>query len=387
MITYSFLQHYWWFIISLLGGLLVFLLFVQGEQSMIQSLGKNEDERKLIINALGRKWEYTFTTLVTFGGAFFASFPLFYSTSFGGAYWVWMLLLFSFVLQAISYEFQSKPGNVFGTKTYRNFLFFNGVVGTFVLGVAVATFFTGSEFGVNKGNIAGLGTTGLVISQWQNPLHGLEALGNLRNWCLGLAVLFLARTLASLFFVNRLDHDVLHNRSRKYVLYNGVPFLVFFLAFLIWTLLSEGYAWRLDEAGKQVFFMEPYKYLHNFIQMPIVLIVFLLGVVAVLWGILGTVLKKSFNKGIWFTGAGTVLAVTMLLLVAGYNNTSYYPSYVDLQSSLTIHNSSSSEFTLMVMSIVSLLVPFVVAYIFYAWRALEKKKLNLKDLKTDGHSY
>lgn len=384
MITYSFLQHYWWFIVSLLGGLLVFLLFVQGGQSMIHSLGKNEDEKKLIVNALGRKWEYTFTTLVTFGGAFFASFPLFYSTSFGGAYWVWMLLLFPFVLQAVSYEFQSKPGNVFGPKTYRAFLLLNGLVATFVLGVAVATFFTGSEFGVNKGNLLGLGTSGLVISQWQNPLHGLEALGNFRNWCLGLAVLFLARTLASLFFVNRLNHAALVERSRKAVLYNGVPFLVFFLTFLIWTLFSKGFA--VNPETKEVF-MEPYKYFNNLIQMPVVLVFFLIGVVGVLWGIGGTILKKTFDKGIWFAGAGTVITVTMLLLLAGYNNTSYYPSYVDLQSSLTLQNSSSSEFTLTAMSIVSILVPFVLAYIFYAWRALEKKKLGLDELNSDGHAY
>lgn len=388
MFTYEFLQNYWWFIISLLGGLLVFLLFVQGGQSMIHSLGKTESEKKLIVNALGRKWEYTFTTLVTFGGAFFASFPLFYSTSFGGAYWVWMVILFSFVLQAISYEFQSKPGNVFGAKTYRAFLFINGVVATFVLGVAVATFFTGSEFTMNKGNIAGLGASGFVISQWQNPLHGLEALGNFRNWALGLAVLFLARTLASLFFVNRLNHDALVERSKKATLYNGVPFVVFFLVFLIWTLVSEGYAWRPGAIeGKQEIFMESYKYLHNFIEMPVVLAIFLAGVLLVLYGIFATVLKKNFSNGIWFAGIGTVLTVTMLLLVAGYNNTSYYPSYADLQSSLTIQNSSSSYFTLSVMSVVSLLVPFVLGYIFYAWRALEKKKLSLDDLETDGHSY
>ena len=384
MITYEFLQNYWWFIISLLGGLLVFLLFVQGGQSMIHSISKTEDEKKLVVNALGRKWEYTFTTLVTFGGAFFASFPLFYATSFGGAYWVWMLLLFSFVVQAVSYEFQSKPGNVFGPTTYRAFLFFNGIIGTFVLGVAVATFFTGSEFTINKVNLVSFGTPGNVMSGWDNPLHGLEALGNPRNWCLGLAVLFLARTMASLFFVNRLDHDVLHARSRKYTLYNGVPFVVFFLAFLIWTLVSEGYAVNPDTGEV---FMEPYKYLNNFIQMPVVLVLFLLGVVAVLWGIIATVVKRSFNKGIWFAGAGTVVAVTMLLLVAGYNNTAYYPSYTSPQSSLTVQNSSSSEFTLTAMSIVSLLVPFVLAYIVYAWRALERKKLKLEDLGKDGHAY
>ena len=384
MITYEFLQNYWWFIISLLGGLLVFLLFVQGGQSMINSISKTEDEKKLVINALGRKWEYTFTTLVTFGGAFFASFPLFYATSFGGAYWVWMLLLFSFVVQAVSYEFQSKPGNVFGPKTYRAFLFFNGVIGTFVLGVAVATFFTGSEFTINKVNLVTFGASTNVMSGWDNPLHGLEALGNLRNWCLGLAVLFLARTMASLFFVNRLEHDVLHERSRKYTLYNGVPFVVFFLAFLIWTLVSDGYAVDPDT---KVVSMEAYKYLNNFIQMPVVLVIFLIGVVGVLWGIFGTVLNKSFNKGIWFAGIGTVFTVTMLLLVAGYNNTAYYPSYTNLQSSLTVQNSSSSEFTLTAMAIVSLLVPLVLAYIVYAWRALEGKKLKLEDLNEDGHAY
>ncbi len=384
MITYEFLQNYWWFIIALLGGLLVFLLFVQGGQSMLNSLSKTEDEKKLVINALGRKWEYTFTTLVVFGGAFFASFPLFYATSFGGAYWVWMLILFSFIVQAVSYEFQSKPGNVFGPKTYRAFLFFNGVVGTFVLGVAVATFFTGSEFTINKVNLVTFGAASNVMSGWDNPLHGLEALGNLRNWFLGLAVLFLARTMASLFFVNRLEHDVLHERSRKYTLYNGVPFVVFFLAFLIWTLVSDGYAVDPDT---KVVSMEAYKYLNNFIQMPVVLVIFLIGVAGVLWGIFGTVLNKSFNKGIWFAGIGTVLTVTMLLLVAGYNNTAYYPSYTNLQSSLTVQNSSSSEFTLTAMAVVSLLVPFVLAYIVYAWRALEGKKLKLEDLNEDGHAY
>ena len=384
MITYDFLQQYWWFIMSLLGGLLVFLMFVQGGQSMLNSLSKTESEKKLLVNTLGRKWEYTFTTLVTFGGAFFASFPLFYSTSFGGAYWAWMILLFCFVLQAVSYEFQSKPGNIFGAKTYRAFLFLNGVLGTFLLGVVVASFFTGSEFTVGKGNIAGLGASGFTISQWQNPLHGLELLGNVRNLTLGLAVLFLARTLASLFFVNRLSHEVLEKRSRKYTLYNGLPFVVFFLLFLIWTLLTEGYA--VNPETKEIY-MEKMKYLHNFIDMPIVLVLFLLGVVAVLYGVFNTVFNAGFKKGIWFAGAGTVVTVSMLLLVAGYNNTPYYPSSVDLQSSLTLQNSSSSYFTLSAMAIVSLIVPFVIAYIFYAWRALEKKRLSLEDLESDGHAY
>ncbi|MDD2245476.1 MAG: cytochrome d ubiquinol oxidase subunit II [Proteiniphilum sp.] len=384
MITYDFLQKYWWFIMSLLGGLLVFLMFVQGGQSMLNSLSKKEDEKKLLVNALGRKWEYTFTTLVTFGGAFFASFPLFYSTSFGGAYWAWMILLFSFVVQAVSYEFQSKPGNIFGAGAYRMLLFLNGVIGTFLLGVVVATFFTGSEFTVGKANIAVLGGSGPVISQWQNPLHGLELLANVRNLSLGLAVLFLSRTLASLFFVNRLDHKDLEKRSRRFTLYNGVPFVLFFLVFLIWTLLAEGYA--LNPVTKVVY-LEKMKYLSNFIDMPIVMVLFIMGVVSVLYGIFNTVFNSKFKKGIWFAGAGTVVTVTMLFLAAGYNNTAYYPSSIDLQSSLTLQNSSSSEFTLSVMAIVSLFVPVVVAYIFYAWRALERKKLSLEDLKTDGNSY
>ena len=369
---------------SLLGGLLVFLLFVQGGQSMLHSLSRKEDEKRLLVNSLGRKWEYTFTTLVTFGGAFFASFPLFYSTSFGGAYWAWMILLFCFVLQAVSYEFQSKPGNIFGVRTYRMFLFINGLLGTFLLGVMVASFFTGSEFTVGKGNIAGLGTAGPVISQWQNPLHGLELLGNLRNLTLGFAVFFLARTLASLFFVNRLSHEVLEKRSRKFVLFNGLPFVVLFLIFLIWTLLAEGYA--VDPATNVVS-LEKMKYLHNFVEMPLVMALFLLGVAAVLYGIIHTVFSGSFKKGIWFSGAGTIVTVTMLLLVAGYNNTAFYPSSFDLQSSLTLQNSSSSEFTLSAMAVVSLFVPVVAAYIFYAWRALERRKLSLEDLNSDGHTY
>lgn len=384
MITYEFLQQYWWFIMSLLGGLLVFLLFVQGGQSMLGSLSKVEGEKRLLINALGRKWEYTFTTLVVFGGAFFASFPLFYSTSFGGAYWAWMILLFCFVLQAVSYEFQSKPGNIFGPKVYRMFLFLNGVLGTFLLGVLVGTFFTGSEFSVGKGNIAGLGTSGFVISQWQNPLHGLESFANLRNLCMGFAVLFLARTLASLFFVNRLDHEVLEKRSRKFVLYNGVPFLLFFLIFLVWTLLEKGYA--VDPVTRVVS-LEEMKYLQNFIDMPLVAALFVVGVIAVLYGILRTAFHAHFKKGIWFAGAGTVVVVTMLLLITGFNNTAYYPSSVDLQSSLTLANSASSEFTLSAMAVVSLFVPVVVAYIIYAWGALEKKKLRLDDLESDGHTY
>lgn len=382
MITYSFLQHYWWFIISLLGGLLAFLLFVQGGQSMLFSLAKTEDERRLLVNTLGRKWEFTFTTLVTFGGAFFASFPLFYSTSFGGAYWVWMIILFCFTLQAVSYEFQSKPGNVFGKNTYRTFLFVNGLLGTFLIGVAIATFFTGSDFIVNKNNITQQFAP--VISSWGNEWHGLEALLNVRNLTLGLAVFFLARSLAVLFFINRLNHETLEARSRKYLWYNAIPFLVFFLTFVIWTLLSEGFAVN-PETG--IVSLEKYKYFTNFMEMPIILAAFLLGVVAVLVGVVGTWISSKFKKGIWFAGIGTVITVCSLLLTVGYNNTAYYPATPDMQSSLTIFNSSSSEFTLNAMSIVSLIIPVVLAYIFYAWRSMEKNRIDLEDVNNDHHAY
>lgn len=382
MLTYSFLQHYWWFVISLLGGILVFLLFVQGGQSMLFSLSKTEDERRLVVNVLGRKWEYTFTTLVTFGGAFFASFPLFYSTSFGGAYWVWIIILFCFVLQAVSYEFQSKPGNIFGKRTYQVFLFLNGLLGTILLGIAVATFFTGSNFHVNKDNMTDLAMP--IISSWGSAWHGLEAAFNFRNLSLGLAVFFLARTVALLFFINRLDHEVLQKRAHKQLLYNSVPFVVFFLIFLIWTLLAKGFAVN-PETGEV--YLEQYKYFYNLIQMPIILVLFLLGVVAVLYGIIASLLKTTEKKGIWFAGVGTIVTVCCLLLIAGYNNTSFYPAYPDLQSSLTIQNASSSEFTLRTMFYVSFFVPFVLAYIFYAWRSLEKKPATLEEIDDQDHAY
>lgn len=380
--SYIFLQQYWWFVVSLLGALLVFLLFVQGGNSLIFCLGKTEEHRKMMINSTGRKWEFTFTTLVTFGGAFFASFPLFYSTSFGGAYWLWMIILFSFVLQAVSYEFQSKAGNLLGKNTYRIFLVINGVVGPVLLGGAVATFFTGSEFYVNKANITN--TVMPVISQWANGWHGLDALTNPWNVVLGLAVFFLSRILGALYFINNIDDKDLVARSRRSLIGNSVLFLVFFLSFVIRTLLADGYAVN-PETGE--IFMEPYKYLTNFIEMPVVLVLFLIGVVLVLFGIGKSLLKPTFDKGIWFTGIGTVLAVLALLLVAGYNHTAYYPSTSDLQSSLTLANSCSSEFTLRVMFYVSFLVPFVLAYIFYAWRSIDIHKIDEKEMKDGGHSY
>ena len=382
MNTYIFLQQYWWFVVSLLGAILVFLLFVQGGNSLIFCLGKTEEQRKMIINSTGRKWEFTFTTLVTFGGAFFASFPLFYSTSFGGAYWLWMIILFTFVLQAVSYEFQSKAGNLLGKKAYRVFLVLNGVVGPVLLGGAVATFFTGEAFYINKGNIAD--TMMPVISSWANAGHGLDALLNPWNVVLGLAVFFLARILGALYFINNINEDDLVKRCRRALWGNTALFLVFFLAFVIRTLLADGYAVR-PETGEV--FMEPYKYLTNFLQMPVVLLVFLVGVVAVLWGIIRTLWKPAFDKGIWFAGAGTVLTVLALLLVAGYNNTAYYPSTHDLQSSLTLANSCSSQFTLKVMAYVSILVPFVLAYIFYAWRSIDNRKIDAKEMEEGGHAY
>ena len=383
MNTYIFLQQYWWFVVSLLGAILVSLLFVQGGNSLIFCLGKTEEQRKMIINSTGRKWEFTFTTLVTFGGAFFASFPLFYSTSFGGAYWLWMIILFTFVLQAVSYEFQSKAGNLLGKTAYRVFLVLNGVVGPVLLGGAVATFFTGSAFYINKGNIAD--TMMPVISSWANAGHGLDALLNPWNVVLGLAVFFLARILGSLYFINNISDADLVKRCRRALWGNTGLFLIFFLSFVIRTLLAEGYAVN-PENGE--IFMEPYKYLTNFIEMPVVLVVFLIGVLAVLWGIIRTLWKPAFDKGIWFAGAGTVLTVLALLLVAGYNNTAYYPSTADLQSSLTLANSCSSQFTLRVMAYVSILVPFVLAYIFYAWRSIDRKKIDAKEMQDEGgHAY
>ncbi len=375
MSTYIFLQHYWWLIVSLLGAILVFLLFVQGGNSLLFCLGKTEAHRKMMVNSTGRKWEFTFTTLVTFGGAFFASFPLFYSTSFGGAYWLWMIILFSFVLQAVSYEFQSKAGNLLGKKTYQVFLVINGVVGPLLLGGAVATFFTGSDFYVNKANMGNAIMP--VISQWGNGWHGLDALIHPWNVVLGLAVFFLARILGALYFINNIADEELVAKCRRSIYGNTAFFLVFFLSFIIRTLLADGYAVNPDT--KEVY-MEPYKYLTNFLEMPVVLGIFLLGVVLVLFGILRTLLKKGFDKGIWFTGIGTVLTVFALLLTAGYNNTAYYPSFTDIQSSLTLANSCSSQFTLKTMAYVSILVPFVIAYIFYAWRCIDKKKIDANEM-------
>ena len=398
--SYEFLQHYWCFVVALLGAILVFLLFVQGANSVARSLGYTEEGRRLVYNSTGRKWEFTFTTLVTFGGAFFASYPLFYSTSFGGAYWLWMIILFTFVLQAVSYEFQNKIGNLLGPKTFQFFLTLNGIVGPLLLGGAVATFFEGSNFIVEKGNLINSQLSTLnsqldltpVISHWANASHGLDAL--LNPWVLvfGFAVVFLARTLGILYVMNNVDDEDIRSRGSVRLIGAAVPFLVLFVAYLVHLLLKDGYAYD-PETG--IIFMEPLKYLNNFLQMWYLLVPFLLGVLLVLWGIAVevfgrhsqlSIVNSQLNKGIWPAGIGTVLVVLTLLLCSAWNNTAYYPSTADLQSSLTMQNSCSSEFTLRTMFYVSLLVPFVLAYIVYAWRAIDSKKLTKDDLQ-DGHAY
>ena len=379
--SYEFLQHYWWFLVSLLGALLVFLMFVQGANTLIFTLGKTENERRLVVNSTGRKWEFTFTTLVTFGGAFFASFPLFYSTSFGGAYWLWMIILFSFVIQAVSYEFQNKLGNLLGTRTFQTFLIINGVLGPVLLGGAVATFFNGSNFIVDKGNITSMVQP--VISRWANASHGLDALLDIWNVVLGVAVFFLARVLGLLYIINNVEHDNIVTRSRKQLGLNTAVFLAFFLSFLVHLLLKDGFAYD-PQTG--LIFIESYKYLHNLLSMWYLTLVLLVGVVSLLYGIARTLFSADFKYGIWFGGVGVVLVVLVLLLCAGWNNTAYYPSNTDLQSSLTIANSSGSVFTLTAMSVVSLLIPFVLAYIFAAWRAIDRKSITEQEI-TEDESY
>ena len=380
--TYEFLQHYWCFIVSLLGALLVFLLFVQGANSVARSLGQTEEGRRLVYNSTGRKWEFTFTTLVTFGGAFFASFPLFYSTSFGGAYWLWMIILFTFVLQAVSYEFQNKIGNILGPKTFQFFLTLNGIVGPLLLGGAVATFFEGSNFIVEKNNLIDATAITPIISRWANASHGLDALLNPWVLVLGFAVVFLARVLGILYVMNNVADEDIRSRGRSRLIGAAVPFVILFVAYLVHVLLKEGYA--VNEFG--FIYMEPYKYLTNFLDMWYLTVILLIGVVLVLFGIGKTFLSKDYVGGIWPAGIGTVLTVLALLLSCAWNNTAYYPSTADLQSSLTLSNSCSSEFTLTTMFYVSLLVPFVLAYIIYAWRAIDSKKLTKDEIKTD-HAY
>lgn len=385
---YPFFQHYWWFLVSLLGALLVFLLFVQGGQTFIWPWKKDATLQKMIINSTGRKWEFTLTTLVTFGGAFFASFPLFYSTSFGGAYWVWMLILFCFVVQAVSYEYQSKHGNVWGKRTFHTFLFLNGILAPVLLGAAVSTLFTGGNFLIDKSVIYDFTQSAGPISSWQTyngiQMHGLEAVLNPWNLVLGIAVLFLARTTSLLYFINNIDDVALQQRAKKNLLPNAIIFVLFFVAYVVFLVTATGLT---EDPATGLISAESYKYLHNFLAMPIVLVIFLLGVVLVLGGIILTLFKEGFRKGIWIEGIGVVLAVLGLLLVAGWNNTAYYPSLFDMQSSLTIRNSSSSFYTLRAMSIVSLMIPAVLAYIFFAWRSIDRKKITRKEIENSHHTY
>ena len=375
MITYEFLQQYWWFLISLLGGLLVFLLFVQGGNALIFFAGKTEDERLLLINSTGRKWELTFTTLVTFGGAFFASFPLFYSTSFGGAYWVWILILITFVLQAVSYEFQGKAGNILGKNAFRVFLTLNGCLAPLLIGTAVGTFFTGSPFLVNKNAVADVGMP--VISRWTGDWGGLEAVTHPFNVAFGLMVMFLALCLGALYAINNIDHKELAKQLRRVLSICFGGFLVLLIIVLAQLLTMNGFG--ITENGTIA--MIEYKYLTNFLQMPAVIVMFLVGALLLVAGVVFTLLKSTFTRGIWLAGPGTVLAVIPLFLIAGYNGTAYYPSNADLQSSLTLSNSCSSEFTLTCMSIVSLIIPLVVAYIAYFWYKMDKKSINTDELK------
>ena len=382
-LSYSFLQHYWCFIVALLGALLVFLLFVQGANSMASSLGQTEMGRRLVYNSTGRKWELTFTTLVTFGGAFFASYPLFYSTSFGGAYWLWMIILFTFVLQAVSYEFQNKIGNIVGPRVFQFFLTLNGIVGPLLLGGAVATFFEGSNFVVEKNNLIDATALTPVISYWGNASHGLDALLNPWVLVLGFAVVFLARVLGILYVMNNVDDEDIRSRGSVRLVGAAVPFVIFFVAYLVHLLMKDGYAYTDDG----LIFMEPNKYLHNFIDMWYLTVILLIGVVLVLYGIFKTILSKHYIGGIWPAGIGTVLTVLALLLCSAWNHTAYYPSTADLQSSLTMENSCSSEFTLRTMFYVSLLVPFVLAYIAYAWYAMDRKKITKEEIEKTMHAY
>lgn len=375
MITYEFLQHYWWFLIALLAGLLIFLSFVQGGNALIFLVGKKEDERQLIVNSTGRKWELTFTTLVTFGGAFFASFPLFYSTSFGGAYWVWILILITFVLQAVSYEFQSKAGNILGKNTFRAFLTINGCLGPLLIGTAVGTFFTGSNFIVNKDAVMDVGSP--TISRWCSSWHGLEAVTVPFNVEFGLMVMFLSITLGALYMINNISDESVNKRLRKSIIFSFIGFLIFFIAVVINFIVMEGFA--VDENG--VVSMEKGKYINNYLEMPLAMAMLLIGAILLVIAVALTLFKKGYNRGIWFAGPGTILAVISLFLIVGYNGTAYYPSVADIQDSLTLSNSCSSEFTLKTMAIVSLIIPFVVAYIAYFWRQMDKKSITKEELK------
>ncbi len=372
-LDWSTLQQLWWFIVSLIGSLFVFLTFVQGGQTLLLTLSASEDEKTLIVNSLGRKWELTFTTLVLFGGAFYASFPLFYASSFGGAYWVWIAILFTFIIQAVSYEYRRKPDNFLGQRTYEIFMFINGLIGVLLIGAAVGTFFTGSNFTLNEYNLV----------KWLHPLRGLEAAFSLFNLSFGLFLVFLARTLGALYLANNLDHGELVGRLKVSSFNNLLCALPFLLYVLVSLVMMDGYAVNPADG---VVSMEANKYLHNLLQMPLNLILLLAGLVLVVLGV-GLNRFTASVRGIWPAGLGTVLTCLAVFFLAGYNNTSFYPSKADLASSLTIYNASSSHYTLTMMSYVALTVPFVLAYIVYVWKQMDSKKLTLDELAADKKSY
>ncbi|MEA5005927.1 MAG: cytochrome d ubiquinol oxidase subunit II [Rikenellaceae bacterium] len=377
-----FLQHYWWTIVSLLGALLVALMFVQGGQSLLLSTARNKEEKMLLINALGHKWELTFTTLVTFGGAIFASFPLYYSTSFGGAYWLWIVILFLFVIQAVSYEYRSKKGNILGSRTYEIFLFLNGMFGSILIGVAVGTFFTGGSFVMDKMSITE--TFRPTISYWTNGWHGLEAIVVPFNLLMGIVVFLAARTLGLLYVIMQIDSDSLKAKCKSQVKVTGVSFVILFVILLAAIFTKTGYSVN-PESG--IITPVPYKYFHNMIATVWPGIILIIGTILVLWG-LGTNYFSSGKHSFYTTAGGIVMAVWSILLCAAFNNTAYYVSNYDIQESLTLYNSSSSLFTLKVMAYVSLIIPVVVAYIAYVWRALTRKQISSEALNAqDSHKY
>ncbi|WP_279042589.1 cytochrome d ubiquinol oxidase subunit II [Campylobacter helveticus] len=365
------LQIYWWVVLSLLGGLLVFMFFVQGGQTLMDELSSNALEKTMLVNSLGRKWELGFTTLVLFGGAAFAAFPLFYSTSFGGAYWAWLAILLCFILQAVSYEYRSKENNVFGSKTYEIFLKINGFLGVFLIGVAVSSFFSGSHFTLNSQNFV----------QWQHPLRGLELLLNPYNYLLGFTLIFLSRILGTAYFMNNINDEAIKTKCIAKLKMNSLLFLPFFLGFLAWIFLKDGFF--VSDEG--VVSLQANVYLQNFLSYPIFAVLLLLGVVLVLLGMVQG--AKKCTKAIWTLGVGTILAVFALFLSVGLGESAFYPSLSDLQSSLTIKNASSSYYTLSVMAYVSLFVPFVLAYIAYVWNAMDKVKITKEEIANDAHAY
>ena len=363
---YEYLQIYWWIVVSLIGGLFVFMMFVQGGQTLVKKIAKDEAQKDLFLNSVGKKWELTFTTLVMFGGACFAAFPLFYATSFGGAYWVWLGILFCFIIQAVAYEYRKKPNNFLGRKTYENFLYINGSLGVILIGIAVSTFFSGSSFALDSNNFV----------DWQSKIRGLEALKNPFNYILGIALFFQARVGGAMYLINNINDDKIRENLKKNLKFDALIFVAFLVAFLLFLVLKSGYG--VNENG--VVEMVRFKYGLNYLEMPIVLIMLLIGLILALFGLYKAIFTSSI-KGIFPYGLGVVLVVMSVFLVAGLNSTAFYPSHFDLQSSLTIKNASSSFYTLKIMAVVSLWAPILLGYIAYVWRLMDAKKLTKDEIE------